>query len=103
MALSLEEYLEQSKQSFICWDQAALPIEKDIDKTLQEAMVINIIPDSKNPNFVCRYKFSNKIPKQVKDLLRVKYGQLGWTIKEDVDFKDFNVFGFFDFYKAEVK
>lgn len=98
MSISLEEYLEKTKDYLAKWELEAQQVEKEIDAALENAIVTNIIPDLKNPNFVTRYKFSNKISKAAKDFLRVKYGNLGWTIKENCDFKDANVWGFFDFF-----
>lgn len=103
MAISLNEYISQTNDYLKIWQKNADEVERDIDNTLQESIVTNIIPDKNNPNFVCRYNFSNKISKAVKDLLKIKYGQAGWTIKENMDFKDSLTYGYFDFYMADIK
>jgi hypothetical protein len=103
MAISLEEYLEKTRQYTSAWELEAQQVEVEIDAALEKAIATNIFPDLRNPNFVMRYKFSNKISNTAKDFLRLKYGNLGWTIKENLDFKDANVFGYFDFYKTPQK
>jgi hypothetical protein len=103
MAISLTQYEKIKAESVTHWEEQLPKLEKEIDDVLLHSISENTIPDNKFPNFVARYKFNYKVPTEVKNLLRVKYGELGWVIKENVDFKDFNVHGYIDFYKKEVK
>ena len=102
MAITVEEYQSKTKENIEYWERVATTIEQEIDKCILKAIETNLITDKLNPNFVVRYKFSDKIPTPIKDMLRIKYGEAGWTIKENVDFKDANIWGYFDFYMKKV-
>lgn len=101
MALSLEKY-NRKKQEYISeWELEADRVEILIDEALEKSISDNIIPTTNNPSFIMRYKFTDKISNEAKNILRIRYGQLGWFIKENTDFKDAMIHGYFDFYKEK--
>lgn len=78
-------------------------LEKDIDAALVQAASDNIIPNAKNAKFVLRFGFKTRISKDAKQYLKVKYGNAGWHIVENVSFQDTQNLGYFDFYREKPK
>ena len=101
MALSLYEYNQRESEYRIIWVDEADALEKDIDAKLIRAISDNLVPNTKNQNYVLRYEFAKKVSSEAKDILRVRYGNAGWKIVENADWKDGLSHGYFDFYKTK--
>jgi hypothetical protein len=101
MAISLAEYLQIESEKRDEWMESANVIEKEIDIQLLNAVSENLVPNTKNKNFVLRYMFSEKVVKEVKDILKIRYGNVGWKIIENADFKEAMTHGYFDFYRTK--
>lgn len=99
MAISLEQYAKKQQIIISQWENEADKVEKLIDDALEHSISDNIIPNPINSNFILRYKFQDNVSPEAKNILRIRYSKLGWFIKENSDFKDSMIHGYFDFYK----
>jgi hypothetical protein len=99
MAISVQQYIDTEREKRETWTNQAAEVEKDIDSKLMEAIANNLVPNPKNQNFVLRFNFKDVVPAEVKQILKIRYGQAGWTIRENVEYRETEYHGYFDFYK----
>ena len=101
MAITVKQYIDLETETRKNWVDQAEAVETDIDKALEAAIATNLVPNPRNPNFVLRFQFKTNVPPEVKQMMKIRYGQAGWTITENIDFRETDYHGYFDFYKAK--